>query len=61
MVLALPGDYVQVGEKVEEAILDANIRRLLGVYSEPNRDPRFRVVSVVFVCQARGEPKAGDD
>ncbi|NAZ22955.1 MAG: NUDIX domain-containing protein [Thermocrinis sp.] len=67
---ALPGGFVEVGETVEEAVLrevkeetglDAQIVKLLGVYSEPNRDPRFHVVSVVFVLDAHGEPKGGDD
>ncbi len=68
--LALPGGFVEVGESVESAVLreikeetglDARINRLFGVYSDPKRDPRFHVVSVVFVCDAKGEPKAGDD
>ena len=67
---ALPGGFVEVGETVEKAVLrevkeetglDAKIVKLLGVYSEPNRDPRFHVVSVVFVLDAYGEPKGGDD
>jgi 8-oxo-dGTP diphosphatase len=67
---ALPGGFVEVGETLEEAVLrevkeetglDAQIVKLLGVYSEPNRDPRFHVVSVVFVLDAYGEPKGGDD
>jgi 8-oxo-dGTP diphosphatase len=67
---ALPGGFVEVGETVEKAVLrevkeetglDAQIVKLLGVYSEPNRDPRFHVVSVVFVLDAFGEPKGGDD
>jgi ADP-ribose pyrophosphatase len=67
---ALPGGFVEVGETVEKAVLrevkeetglDAQIVELLGVYSEPNRDPRFHVVSVVFVLDAYGEPEAGDD
>ena len=67
---ALPGGFVEVGETVEKAVLrevkeetglDAQIVKLLGVYSESNRDPRFHVVSVVFVLDAYGEPKGGDD
>jgi 8-oxo-dGTP diphosphatase len=67
---ALPGGFVEVGETVEKAVLrevkeetglDAQIVKLLGVYSEPNRDPRFHVVSVVFVLDAYGEPVGGDD
>lgn len=68
--IALPGGFVEVGESVEEAVLrevkeetglESRINRLLGVYSKPDRDPRFHVVSVVFVCDAEGEPVAGDD
>ena len=68
--LALPGGFVEVGESVEEAAvremkeetgLEVKLSKLLGVYSDPNRDPRFHVVSVVFVGDAEGEPKAGSD
>ena len=67
---ALPGGFVDVGEKVEDALvremkeevnLDVKIQRLLGVYSDPNRDFRFHTVSCVFVCNAFSLPKAGDD
>ncbi len=67
---ALPGGFVDVGESVEQAViremkeetgLDVEISRLLGIYSDPQRDPRGHVVSVVFVGDARGEPKAGSD
>jgi len=34
----------------------------LGVYSDPKRDPRGHILSVVFVGTIlSGEPKAGDD
>ncbi|UPT78526.1 NUDIX hydrolase [Sulfurovum sp. XGS-02] len=68
--LALPGGFVDVGERVEEALvremqeetnLEVEISRLLGVYSDPKRDPRFHTASVVFVAQAQGQPKGGDD
>ena len=68
--LALPGGFVEVGERVEEALLremeeetglKVEILRLLGVYSDPRRDPRFHAVSVVFVCRAVGEPRAASD
>jgi 8-oxo-dGTP diphosphatase len=68
--LAIPGGFVEIGEKVEDALiremkeetsLDVEIVRTLGVYSDPKRDPRFHAVSVVFVCKAYGKPKAKSD
>lgn len=68
--LALPGGFVDVGESVEDALkremkeetnLDVEISKLLGVYSNPERDPRFHTASVVFIAKAQGEPQAGDD
>lgn len=68
--LALPGGFVEVGETVEEALkremreetgLTVEIEKIHGVYSDPNRDPRFHTVSIVFVCKAFGKPKGGDD
>ncbi|SHK39131.1 NUDIX domain-containing protein [Thermocrinis minervae] len=67
---ALPGGFVEVGERVEEAVLrevkeetslEGKIAYLLGVFSDPNRDLRFHVVSVVFVIDAEGTPKASSD
>ena len=33
---------------------------LLGVYSNPKRDPR-QTISIAYVVYATGKPKAGDD
>jgi len=68
--LALPGGFVEIGEKVEDACvremkeeisLDVEIEALLGVYSDPKRDERFHNVSIVYVCKAYGMPKGADD
>jgi len=67
---ALPGGFVDYGEKVEDALiremkeetnLSVTIERLLGIYSNPSRDPRVHTASAVFVCHANSLPKAGDD
>jgi len=68
--LALPGGFVDVGESVEDALmremkeethLDVQITQLLGIYSDPNRDPRFHTASAVFITKAQGQPRGGDD
>ncbi len=68
--LALPGGFVEIGERVEDALvremkeetsLDVKIMRLFKLYSDPTRDPRFHTVSAVFECIAQGEPKGRDD
>ena len=67
---ALPGGFIDYGESVEaaaireakeETSLNVKIVHLLGVYSEPNRDPRFHTISVVFVASGSGKPSAADD
>jgi len=68
---ALPGGFVERGERVaeagrreakEETGLDVEITDLLGVYSDPRRDPRgISTVGVVFIGRASGQPVGGDD
>jgi 8-oxo-dGTP diphosphatase len=50
-----------VREAREETGLEVELTRLLGVYSDPARDPRGSTVSIVFIARARGVPVAADD
>lgn len=63
---ALPGGFVEYGESVEEAArretleetsLEPKELRQFHVYSDPRRDPRGHVVSVVFTARATGAPR----
>jgi 8-oxo-dGTP diphosphatase len=68
---ALPGGFVEVGETVrqaavreagEETGLAVEISRLVGVYSEPARDPRGHNVSVAFLASVlSGSMQAASD
>ncbi|KYK34693.1 MAG: hypothetical protein AYK22_04835 [Thermoplasmatales archaeon SG8-52-3] len=68
---ALPGGFVEYGEKVEDAVirevfeetgLKTSIIKIIGVYSDPNRDPRGHTVSIVYFLDINeGELKSNDD
>jgi 8-oxo-dGTP diphosphatase len=73
--MVLPGGFINEGEFAEDAAirevkeetsLDIELENILGVYSDPSRDPRGHIMSTVFIGKISDksdnkEPIAGDD
>jgi 8-oxo-dGTP diphosphatase len=74
--LVLPGGFVNEGETVEDAAkreareetsLEIDLIEILGVYSDPTRDPRGHIMSTVFIARSpqnrslENNAVAGDD
>lgn len=67
---SLPGGLVDWGEDIltaarrelrEEAGLEtAELDRLVGVYSQPKRDPRFHSICVAVAVRVQGQPFVAD-
>ena len=68
---ALPGGFVEYGEKTEDSVvreiseetgLNTRVNKLIGVYSDPDRDPRGHTVTVVYeLLMISGKIESGDD
>jgi len=67
---ALPGGFVDYGESTEDAArrevmeetgVSVLLTELLGVYSQPDRDPRFHCLSIAYIGRSRDLVSAGDD
>ena len=69
--MALPGGIVEYGERLEDCVvrevreetgLETRVLRLIGIFSDPGRDPRGHFVSAFYELERTGgELVAGDD
>lgn len=68
---ALPGGFIEAGETSgaaalrelkEETGIEGRVTRLVGVYSDPKRDPRAHTISVAYLIEPTTfDVVAGDD
>ncbi|HYM40489.1 MAG TPA: NUDIX hydrolase [Thermoplasmata archaeon] len=68
---ALPGGFLELGETTEQAVvrevreetgLETRVSHLVGVFSDPARDPRGHTVTAAYALERTGgELRAGSD
>ncbi len=67
---ALPGGFVDYGERLEDAAvreakeetgLNVTLARQFHTYSDPRRDPRHHTITTVYLGKAEGTPVGADD
>jgi len=68
---ALPGGFLDFNKSVEDSAvreakeetgLDIELGKLIGVFSNPGRDPRGHIISIAFMArEVGGKLKAGSD
>ena len=67
---ALPGGFVEYGESVEtaavreakeETSIDVELKDLVNVYSNPDRDPRGHTITIAFTAKGDFTTRKADD
>ena len=67
---ALPGGFVEYGESVENAAMreakeetsiDVELKDLVNVYSNPDRDPRGHTITIAFTAKGDFANRKADD